>query len=118
MRHEKPHTCLVWGFLLVTFVTCSLITPDNVQTLYLMTRPSLAIETEFELMADYQTAIESKSVIVENALEDPFRYSLYAISEPFPTYEEYMNGNDFDEEELLAESNTRDELQIVQNERK
>jgi hypothetical protein len=83
-----------------------------------MTRPVLTVETEFEMMADYQLTIESKSVIVENALEDKFRYSLYSIHEPVPTYDEYMNGNDFDEDQLLSESNTREELNIVQEGRK
>lgn len=83
-----------------------------------MTRPVLTVETEFEMMADYQLAIESKSVIVENALEDKHRYSLYSILEPVPTYDEYMNGNEFDEGELLAESNTRDELKVLQETRR
>lgn len=83
-----------------------------------MTRPVIAVDTEFEIMADYQLAIESKSVIVENALEDPYRYSLYSIAEPYPTYDEYMNGNDFDEAELIAESNTSDDLKLLQGEKR
>lgn len=83
-----------------------------------MTRPVLTVDTEFEIMADYQLAIESKSVIVENALEDPFRYSLYSILEPVPTYDEYMNGNEFEEDELLAESNTKEELLVLQKGRR
>jgi hypothetical protein len=83
-----------------------------------MTRPVLTVDTEFELMADYQLAIESKSVIVENALEDTHRYSLYSITDNVPTYDEYMNGNEFDEDELLAESNTREELKVLQEQRR
>ena len=83
-----------------------------------MTRPLLTVDTEFEIMADYQLAIESKSVIVENALEDKHRYSLYSIFEPVPTYDEYMNGNEFDEDELLAVANTKEELKVLQETRR
>lgn len=81
------------------------------------TKPILTIETEFELMADYQTAVETKSIIVENALNDKHRYSLYSIEEPFPTYEEYLNGNDFDEHGLIKSSSSLDELKLLQKTR-
>ena len=83
-----------------------------------MTRPVLTVDTEFEIMADYQLAIESKSVIVENALEDTHRYSLYSIMDNVPSYDDYMNGNEFDEDELLAEANTKEELKILQEGRR
>jgi hypothetical protein len=83
-----------------------------------MTRPVISVDTEFDMMADYQLAIESKSVIIENALEDDHRYSLYSILEPVPTYDEYMNGNEFEEDELLAESNTKEELLVLQKGRR
>jgi len=75
-----------------------------------MKKPILSIEDEFHLMADYQNAIECKSVIVENALNDKHRYSLVEISEPFPTYEEYINGNDFDEGEIIISSSSMEDL--------
>lgn len=65
---------------------------------------SLQVETKFDIMANYQTAIESKSVIVKNSPTDQYQYSLYMIVEPFPTFEEYINGNEFDEGELLEHS--------------
>lgn len=83
-----------------------------------MIKPVLTVETEFELMADYQMSIESKTVIVMNSLQDKFRYSLYSISEPFPTYDEYMNGNDFDEDELIESSNNPDDLRVIQKARR
>lgn len=83
-----------------------------------MTRPVLMVDTELDMMVDYQLAIESKSVIVENALEDPERYSLYSITDNVPTYDDYMNGNDFDEDQLLASSNNKEELKILQEERR
>lgn len=83
-----------------------------------MTRPMIAVETEFDLMADFQLAIESKSVIVENALNDKFRYSLYSITDQMPTYDDYMNGNEFEEDELIATSNTKEELILLQQERR
>lgn len=83
-----------------------------------MTRPVIAIETEFEMMADFHLTIESKSVIVENALNDKFRYSLYSITDQLPTYDEYMNGNDFEEDELIATANSKDELVLLQRERR
>lgn len=83
-----------------------------------MTRPVIAVETEFELMADYQLSIESKSVIIENSLDDKFRYSLYSITQDVPTYNEYMNGNEFEEDELLATSNSKDELRLQQQKRR
>lgn len=83
-----------------------------------MTRPMIVVETEFELMADFQLAIESKSVIVENALNDTFRYSLYSITDELPTYDEYRHGNDFEEDELIATSNSKDELRLQQQARR
>jgi len=83
-----------------------------------MTRPVIAIETEFELMADFQLSIESKSVIVENALNDKFRYSLYSITDQMPSYDDYMNGNEFEEDELIATSNSKDELKLQQQKRR
>lgn len=83
-----------------------------------MTRPVLTVDTEFDMMADYQLAIETKSVIVENAIEDSKRYSLYSITDNVPTYEDYMNGNDFDEHELLASSNNKEKLKVLQEQRR
>jgi hypothetical protein len=83
-----------------------------------MYQPQLSVETEFDLMVNYQRTVESKSVIVENDLKDKERYSLYTVSEPFPTYEEFLNGNEFDEQELIMSSSSIDALQLVQDSRR
>lgn len=78
----------------------------------------LTVDTEFELMLNFQLAIESKSVIVENDVRDKHRYSLYSIAEPFPSYEEYINGDDFDEQKLIKSSSSYDELKLLQEKRR
>jgi hypothetical protein len=83
-----------------------------------MYQPQLSVETEFDLMVTYQRTIESKSVIIENDLRDKERYSLYSVSKPFPTYEEFLNGNEFDEQELIMSSSSIDALQLVQDSRR
>lgn len=83
-----------------------------------MKKPQLNPELEFELMADYQVVIESKSVVVENSERDQYRYSLYNVSEPFPTYEEYCHGNEFDEAKVIANSNNLNELKSLQQQRR
>lgn len=84
----------------------------------MMTKPLLTIENEFDLMVNYQIAIESKSVIITNDLRDKYRYSLYTIVKPFPTYEEYINGNEFDEGTLIKSSSSLDDLTLLQNSRR
>lgn len=79
---------------------------------------NLNVETEFDLMVNYQIAIESKSVIVENDLRDKHRYSLVAVEEPFPSYEEYLNGDDFEETKIIRSSSSYDELRMIQDERR
>lgn len=65
---------------------------------------ALQVETKFDIMANYQIAIESKSVIIENSPTDEHRYSLYNIVKPYPTFEEYINGYEFDEGEIIDHS--------------
>lgn len=77
--------------------------------------PNLNVETEFDIMANYQTAVESKSIIIENSPKDRFRYSLIQIIEPIPTYKEYLNGNDFDEQDIIMQANNIDQLINQQN---
>lgn len=65
---------------------------------------TLTTDHEFDLMVNYQINIESQSTIVRNAPEDEFQYSLYEINKPYPTYAQYLNGNDFDESLLIMNS--------------
>jgi len=80
-----------------------------------MNTPVISIDSEFELMANYQICIESKAFIVENSKKDLHRFSLYHIEEPYPTYEEYMNGNDFNETTLIRSSNSLEEIKVIQD---
>jgi hypothetical protein len=79
-----------------------------------MSTPVLNVEVEFDLMANYQTIIENKSVIIENSDKDEFKYSLFKVKKPYPTYEEYLNGNEFEEGKLIKHSSSIDELQSLQ----
>lgn len=82
-----------------------------------MTRPILELNVELDLMVQYTTIIKSRSVIVQNAPNDPDRYTLYEICEPYPSYEEYMNGNEFDEGLLIRNSPSLNLLKLVQSKR-
>jgi len=80
-----------------------------------MNTPILDVQSEFDLMADYQIVIESKCVVVVNSPKDSFRYSLVTIVEPIPSYIEYLNGHDFEECEIIMNSNNVAQLIALQN---
>lgn len=83
-----------------------------------MNFPVLDVETEFDLMVKYQVAIETKTVIIKNAPGDAYLYSLVAIDEPFPSYIDYLNGDDFDELVIITVSNSIDYLQSMQDKKR
>jgi hypothetical protein len=56
-------------------------------------------EGQFTLLCDYGDIISSQATIVQNEFKNEF--FLYRVVEPFPTFEEYCEGNDFDEGELI-----------------
>jgi hypothetical protein len=66
----------------------------------------IGVDDQIDLMIRYQNILESKSVIVQNDEEDEHPYSLYTVENPFPTYNDYLNGNEFDEGELIAHCQT------------
>ena len=76
------------------------------------------VEKEFDLMVNYQIIKESKSVIVENSVKDKHQYSLCTLLEPYPTYDEYKNGNDFDEDRVIFSSSLLSEIKGIQEERR
>lgn len=83
-----------------------------------MKKPLLNLDREFELMVKYQITVESKSVVVKNNKHDEFPYSLYEIVEPYPTYEEYLHCNEFDEGQLIMNSLSLPVLDVVQERRR
>lgn len=83
-----------------------------------MNKPVLNVEQELDLMIEYQNALESKSVIVKNSPRDEFRFSLFEIVEPYPTYNEYLHGNEFDEGQLIKHSASKEEMKKLQAKRK
>lgn len=83
-----------------------------------MLKSLLDVESEFELMVKYQRSIESQSVLIEHSLKDQFAYGLYNVVKPYPTYEEYLNGNDFIEGELIAQHSDIVQLEKVQDQRR
>jgi hypothetical protein len=68
------------------------------------------IDQEFELMVNYQVSIESNSIVVRNDHKDKYDYTLYSIVKPYPSYEDYLNGNDFEYGKVLYESNNLDSI--------
>jgi aspartate carbamoyltransferase catalytic subunit len=83
-----------------------------------MIKSQLDVDSEFELMVKYSRTIESKSVLVEHSLKDVFPYGLYNVVQPYPTYEEFQNGNDFIEGDLIRESSDIVLLEQIQDERR
>jgi len=57
-------------------------------------------EGQFALLCDYGDIITSQSIIIQNEFRDEF--FLYKVVEPFPLFEEYCEGNDFEEAELIS----------------
>jgi hypothetical protein len=82
-----------------------------------MLKQLLTMESKFELMVAYQVSIESNSIIIENAENDPYRYTLYEIAEQV-SYEEYINGNEFELGRILKHSNSTDDLHFIQEGRR
>lgn len=83
-----------------------------------MLKSLLDIDSEFELMVKYSRTIESKSVLVEHSLKDQFAYGLYNVLRPYPTYEEFVNGNDFIEGEIILASSNIVQLEHMQDGRR
>jgi len=72
-------------------------------------------EQEFDLLCNYGVVVASRSIVVENDERDKYRYSLYKVLEPFPTFDEYVRGEEFDEGELIVNCRTMDEILFAQN---
>ena len=83
-----------------------------------MLKSLLDIESEFEMMVEYQRTIESKSVLVEHSLKDEFAYGLYNIVHPYPSYEEFINGNEFIEGDLIEANSDIVQLEKLQDVRR
>lgn len=73
-------------------------------------------EGQFLLLCDYGDIVTSRSTIVSNETFDKFY--LYKVIEPFPTFEEYSRGDEFEEGELIKEFDTWEDAKIAQNYRK
>jgi hypothetical protein len=83
-----------------------------------MVKQQLDVDSEIDLMIKYHRTIESKSVLIEHSVDDAFRYGLYNVVAPYPTYEEFREGNDFTEGELIRESSDIVQLEAIQSSRK
>ncbi len=79
---------------------------------------ALNTDKKFDIMADYQLAIETKSILIENSPTDKYKYSLYEVVEPYPSFDEYINGNGFIENNLLGHSCDIIVLCAMQNNRR
>lgn len=69
-------------------------------------------EGQFLLLCDYGTIVSSRSVIV--ASEDKKEYHLFQALEPFPPFEEYERGVEFDEGELISTHPTWEDAYLAQ----
>lgn len=76
-----------------------------------MVKQVLDIDSEFELMVTYQRTIESQSLLIEHSLKDQFSHGLYNVVKPYPSYDEYSQGHDFIEGELIEQSS--DIVQLI-----
>jgi hypothetical protein len=81
----------------------------------MQTRVLLDVPSEFELMVKYQRILESEAVVIEHAPQDAHQYGLYTVLKPYPTYEEYMLGNDFIEDKLIMSWSDLVQLEALQD---
>lgn len=65
---------------------------------------------QFTLLCDYADIIACKKTIVE--VEG--KYHLYQVLPPFPTFEEYSNGDEFEEGDLLEVKDTWEDARKTQ----
>ena len=65
---------------------------------------------QFTLLCDYADIIVNKKTVVEVEGE----YHIYRVIPPFPTFEEYSKGDEFEEGDLLAVKNTWEDAHKVQ----
>lgn len=70
-------------------------------------------EGQFTLLCDYGDIISSQTTIVQTEFRNEFL--LYKVVKPFPTFDEYCEGNDFEEGELLSVRSTWEEAKYEQN---
>lgn len=69
-----------------------------------------APQCQFTLLCDYADIIVNKRIITE--IEG--RYFLYAVVPPYPSFEEYSKGDEFEEGDLLAVKETWGEAHKAQ----
>lgn len=65
---------------------------------------------QFTLLCDYADIILHKRSVSE--IEG--KYHIYSVVPPFPSFEEYSNGDEFDEGDLLDVKNTWEEAHKAQ----
>lgn len=70
-------------------------------------------EGQFTLLCDYGDIVSSQATIIQDRFKNEFL--LYKVVKPFPTFEEYCEGNDFEEGELLSLHSTWEESKKQQN---
>jgi hypothetical protein len=73
-------------------------------------------EGQFTLLCDYADILSTKSVIVANEYKNQFL--LCSILEPYPTFDEYSEGDDFDEGEIIGTYPTWELAKNAQDKRK
>lgn len=83
-----------------------------------MLKPVLELEAKFNLMVEYQRTIESQSIISNHSPQDQCAYGLYTLEQPIPSFEEYVEGNEFSEGILIAESSDIVQIMGMQDERR
>lgn len=69
--------------------------------------------SQFDLLCAYGDIITSKSIIVENETRDQFL--LFKIVEPFPTFEEFLLGEEFEEGDLITTFGSLEQAKEAQN---
>lgn len=75
-----------------------------------MIKSKKSTEGAFTLLCDYADIILNKRTVVEV----DGKYHLYTVVPPFPTFEEYSKGDEFEETELLSVKDTWEEAHAAQ----
>lgn len=78
--------------------------------------PKSNLDVQFELLITYGNIIKCKSIISQLDDKDKFSYALIAVEKPYPTFDEYVKGVEFEENELIDCYNSYDEAVMGQKE--
>ncbi len=77
--------------------------------------PLSDFDAQFEMLVNYGTIVKTHATIVQLDQKD-YMFALYEVNEPYPKFDEYSKGEEFDEGKLINKFKTYEAAVIGQTE--